>query len=167
MIKFQLLSQFLKDFHFESPNVPELFFAQNNSQAKLEINVDVQIKGSENSIYMVDLLIGLHSKLEKDDKSVFMIKSNYSGLVQIETTENEEELRKTLVIDIPQLLFPSIRSLILQITHESGFPVVSMPQIDFAELYENKSTQNIDELIHKDVNIKNSHKKRTESFFES
>ena len=38
MAKFNIISQFLKDFSFESPNVPELFFKNDNGQAKLEIN---------------------------------------------------------------------------------------------------------------------------------
>ena len=87
MAKFQLISQFLKDFSFESPNVPELFFKQENGQAKMDINLDIQIKGTENNIYMVDLLVKLHSKLEQGDKSIFMIESTYSGLVQIEKSE--------------------------------------------------------------------------------
>ena len=35
--------QFLKDISFESPNVPELFFKNDNGQAKLEINIDSNI----------------------------------------------------------------------------------------------------------------------------
>ena len=142
MTKFQLLSQFLKDFSFESPNVPELFFKQENGQAKMDINVDIQVKGAENNLYMVDLLVSLHSKLDADDKSIFIIKSNYSGLVQIEATENEEddEVKKILLIEVPHLLFPSIRALILRITGESGFPAFTMQPIDFAELYESKKT---------------------------
>ena len=54
MAKFNIISQFLKDFSFENPNVPELFFKQENTQAKLEINIDIQIKGSENNLFMVD-----------------------------------------------------------------------------------------------------------------
>ena len=69
MAKFNIISQFLKDFSFESPNVPELFFKSDNGQAKLEINIDIQIKGAENNLFMVDLIIKAHSKLEKDDKS--------------------------------------------------------------------------------------------------
>ena len=84
MAKFNIMSQFLKDFSFENPNVPELFFNQENTQAKLEINIDIQIKGSENNLFMVDLITKVHSKLEAVDKTVFMIESTYSGLVQME-----------------------------------------------------------------------------------
>ncbi len=139
MAKFQLISQFLKDFSFESPNVPELFFKQENGQAKMDINLDIQIKGTENNIYMVDLLVKLHSKLEQGDKSIFMIESNYSGLVQIEKSENEDDLKKTLLIEVPTMLFPSVRAIILRMTSESGFPAFAMQPIDFQKLYEEKN----------------------------
>jgi len=139
MAKFQLISQFLKDFSFESPNVPELFFKQENGQAKMDINLDIQIKGTENNIYMVDLLVKLHSKLEQGDKSIFMIESTYSGLVQVEKSENEDDLKKTLLIEVPGLLFPSIRAIILRTTGESGFPPFAMQPIDFEKLYEEKN----------------------------
>ena len=75
MPKFNIISQFLKDISFESPNVPELFFKQDNGQAKIEINIDINIKGSENNLFMVDLITKVHSKLEKDDKTIFLIES--------------------------------------------------------------------------------------------
>ena len=169
MTKFQLISQFLKDFSFESPNVPELFFNEDNGQAKIEINVDIQVKGTDNSIYMVDLLVNIHSKLDVNDKSIFIIKSNYSGLVQIETTENEkeDEIKRTLLIEIPHLLFPSIRALIIRITGESGFPAFSMQPIDFAELYKEKNPQEIEIEQYKDNSFHSSKKIKPESFFES
>ena len=144
MTKFQLISQFLKDISFESPNVPELFFIQDNGQAKMDITADIEVKGADGNIYMVDLFVTLHSKLDANDKSIFTIKSNYSGLVQTETVENEEELKKILLIEIPQLLFPSVRALILRITGESGFPLFAMQPIDFNELYENKKAEEIE-----------------------
>ena len=82
MPKFNIISQFLKDISFESPNVPELFFKQDAGPAKMEINIDINIKGAENNLFMVDLITRVHSKLEKDDKTVFMIESTYTGMVQ-------------------------------------------------------------------------------------
>ena len=141
MPEFNLISQFLKDISFESPNVPELFFKQENGQAKMEINIDIQIKGTENNLYMVDLITKLHSKLEAGDKSIFMIECTYSGLAQMEKTENEEELKRTLLIDVPTLLFPAVRALIVRLTAESGFPPFAMQPVDFQKLYEEKNKQ--------------------------
>ncbi|MBQ4070306.1 MAG: protein-export chaperone SecB [Alphaproteobacteria bacterium] len=142
MAKFNIISQFLKDISFESPNVPELFFKNDgNGQAKLEINIDIQIKGAENNLFMVDLIIKAHSKLEASDKSIFLIESTYSGLVQMEEEKDEEKKKRTLLIDVPTLLFPTVRGLITRLTSESGFPAFTMQPVDFAQLYEQRNQQ--------------------------
>ena len=137
MPKFNIISQFLKDISFESPNVPELFFKQDNGQAKIEINLDINIKGADNNLFMVDLITKVHSKLEKDNKTIFMIESTYTGMVQYE--EKDEEIKKkTLLIDVPTLLFPSVRAMVTRLTSESGFPAFVMQPVDFADLYEQR-----------------------------
>ena len=137
MPKFNIISQFLKDISFESPNVPELFFKQDNGQAKVEINIDINIKGSENNLYMVDLVTRVHSKLDKDDKTIFMIESTYTGMVQYEE-KDEETKRKTLLIDVPAILFPSVRALVTRLTSESGFQPLTLQMVDFEALYEQR-----------------------------
>ncbi len=141
MAKFNIISQFLKDFSFENPNVPELFFKQENTQAKLEINIDIQIKGSENNLFLVDLVTKVHSKLEANDKTVFMIESTYSGLVQMEEEKDEEAKKRTLLIDVPTLLFPAVRALITRATSESGLAPFAMQPVDFAKLYEQRNAK--------------------------
>lgn len=141
MAKFNIISQFLKDFSFENPNVPELFFKQENTQAKLEINIDIQIKGSENNLFLVDLVTKVHSKLEANDKTVFMIESTYSGLVQMEEEKDEEVKKRTLLIDVPTLLFPAVRALITRATSESGLAPFAMQPVDFAKLYEQRNAK--------------------------
>ncbi|MBR0212406.1 MAG: protein-export chaperone SecB [Alphaproteobacteria bacterium] len=137
MPKFNIISQFLKDISFESPNVPELFFKQDNGQAKIEINIDINIKGADNNLFMVDLITKVHSKLEKDNKTIFMIESTYTGMVQYEE-KDEEAKKKTLLIDVPTLLFPAVRAMVTRLTAESGFPAFVMQPVDFADLYEQR-----------------------------
>ena len=137
MAKFNIITQFLKDFSFESPNVPELFFKSDNGQAKMEIN----IKGAENNLFMVDLITKIHSKLENGDKSIFLIESTYSGLVQMEEEKDEEVKKRTLLINVPTLLFPYVRALMARMTAESGFPTFVMQPVDFEKLYEEKQKQ--------------------------
>lgn len=137
MPKFNIISQFLKDISFESPNVPELFFKQENNPAKVEINIDMNVKGSENNLYMVDLVTRVHSKLDKDNKTIFMIESTYTGMVQYEE-KDEETKRRTLLIDVPTILFPSVRALITRLTAESGFQPMALQMVDFEALYEQR-----------------------------
>ena len=141
MAKFNIISQFLKDFSFESPNVPELFFKSDNGQAKLEINIDIQIKGSENNLFLVDLVTKVHSKLEANDKTVFLIESTYSGLVQMEEEKDEEVKKRTLLIDVPTLLFPSVRALVTRLTSESGLAPFVLQPVDFAQLYAQRNAK--------------------------
>ena len=141
MAKFNIISQFLKDISFESPNVPELFFKQESSPSKMEINIDIQIKGADNNLFMVDLIVKSHAKLEKDEKTVFLIESTYSGLAQLEDVKDEEDKKRTLLIDVPTLLFPAVRALILRLTSESGFPPFAMAPVDFTALYEQRANQ--------------------------
>ena len=140
MPKFNIISQFLKDISFESPNVPELFFKQDSNPAKLEMNIDINVKGAENNLYMIDLITRVHSKLEKEDKTVFLIESTYSGLVQCEEKDDDTK-RKLFFIDVPTLLLPYVRSLVTRLTAESGFPPFTMPLVDFAQLYEQRQQQ--------------------------
>ncbi|MDR2685434.1 MAG: protein-export chaperone SecB [Rickettsiales bacterium] len=133
----KLITQFLKDFSFESPNAPALFFQKENSAAKMEINPDIQIKGAENNLYMVDLVTKVHSKLEAGDKSIFMIDATYSGLVSAKY-DNEAELQHALLVQIPALLFPGLRGLVLRVTAESGFPPFAMQSVDFEALYQQR-----------------------------
>ena len=140
MAKFNIISQFLKDISFESPNVPELFFKQDaaNTPARSEINIDIQIQGAENNLFMVDLITKVHVKLDNGDKTVFLIESTFSGLVQMEEEKDEEAKKRTLLIDVPTLLFPAVRALIVRLTSESGFPTLALQPVDFAKLYEEK-----------------------------
>ncbi|MDR3208705.1 MAG: protein-export chaperone SecB [Rickettsiales bacterium] len=137
MVKYNMIQQFLKKFSFDSPSVPELFFKQENTQAKMDINIDIQIKSSENKLYMVDLLTNLHSKLD-GDKTVFTIDCVYSALVQVEKKEKEDDLKHMLLVDVPTMLFPAVRALVMRATSESGFPPLQMQIVDFEELYKNK-----------------------------
>ena len=90
---------------------------------------------------MVDLIMKVHSKLENADKSIFLIETTYSGLVQMEEEKDEEVKKRTLLIDVPTLLFPAVRGLITRTTSESGFPAFTMQPVDFAHLYEQKQAK--------------------------
>ena len=141
MKSFNLISHFLKDFSFNSPNTPELFFHQNDTSAQIKTNIDVQVKGTDDNLYMVDILLKLHSVLNKDAQTVFSISIDYAGIVRIDQTDNEEITKETLMVDVPQFLFPYISLLVLQISNVSGFPPYVMPPLDFQQMYEQKKEQ--------------------------
>jgi preprotein translocase subunit SecB len=86
---------------------------------------------------MVDLIAKLHSKLD-NSKTVFQIDAVYSALVQVEKDKGEEDIKHSLLVEVPTQLFPNIRALVLRATAESGFPPFQMQIVDFEELYKEK-----------------------------
>jgi len=46
-----------------------------------------------------------------------------------------------LLIDVPAVLFPYVRAIVTRLTAESGFPPLTMPLVDFADLYEQRQKQ--------------------------
>ncbi|MDR2769958.1 MAG: protein-export chaperone SecB [Rickettsiales bacterium] len=138
MQQFKMISEFLKKFSFVSPNTPDLFFSQKDgAAAKMDINVDINIKSSETQMFMVDLIVNIDSKLD-GGKVVFQIGVEYSALIQIDGDPKGEGVKHALLVDVPRLLFPAVRGLVMQATGESGFPPLHMQSIDFEEMYANR-----------------------------
>ena len=54
----------------------------------------------------------------------------------MESIDNGKMVERSLKVDVPQLLFPYVQHMVLQISSASGFPPYLMPSFDFEELYE-------------------------------
>ena len=57
-----------------------------------------------------------------------------------EEEKDEEAKKRTLLIDVPTALFPSVRALVTRLTSESGFPPFAMQPVDFEAMYEQKES---------------------------
>ncbi|MBN1783398.1 MAG: protein-export chaperone SecB [Alphaproteobacteria bacterium] len=131
-----IISQFVKDFSFEAPNSPQLFFNKEPVEANLKLNIDIKVKKLNDELFTVDLVTKVHNTTKKDDKSIFMIELVYSGLVGLNMPE--EEHKHALLVQTPQYLFPAVRALISRITSESGFPPFNMALVDFEAMYKER-----------------------------
>ena len=103
--------------------------------------IDIQVKGAENNLFMVDLISKIHTKFEKNEKTMFLIDTTYSCLVQMEEEKDEDAKKRTVLISVPTLIFPSVRALVTRLTSESGFPPLALQPVDFAALYEQKNAK--------------------------
>ena len=59
----------------------------------------------------------------------------------MEEEKDEEAKKRTLLIDVPTLLFPAVRALITRVTSESGMAPFAMQPVDFAKLYEQRNAK--------------------------
>lgn len=146
MKSFNLISHCLKNLSFNLCTMPELLFHGNDTSVRTETGIDIQVSDTDDKLHEVEVHLQLHSVLNEDSETLFSISINYAGIVQIEHTNNDEadneEIKKeTLMIDVPQFLFPYISSLVLQILNTNGFSPCLIPQIDFQQMYEQKKEQ--------------------------
>ena len=131
---FVIVAQYLKDLSFESPMTPQILFTKIEEAPAIEINIDIQAKKIDENTFDVALKIRANNKLK--DKTIFLIEVTYNAIVKLMAPQEIEE--KILLIKVPELIFPYVRSIITGVTQDSGFPPFAMASIDFNTLYESR-----------------------------
>ena len=58
------------------------------------------------------------------------------------TSIPQDMLEPVLLVEAPRLLFPFARSIVSDVTRESGFPAVLLQPIDFLALWQSRRNQN-------------------------
>ena len=123
-------AQYIKDVSFEAPNVPAIF-TEKNAGPEIAINVDVQATKVQDNLFEVALKVKADAKIK--EKTAFLCEVEYACLATI--VMPPENLEPVLLIEVPRLLFPFVRSIVADLTRESGFPPLMINPIDFVGLY--------------------------------
>lgn len=123
-------AQYIKDVSFEAPNVPAIF-TEKNAGPEIAINVDVQATKIQENLFEVALKVKADAKIK--EKTAFLCEVEYACLATI--VMPPENLEPVLLIEVPRLLFPFVRSIVADLTRESGFPPLMINPIDFVGLY--------------------------------
>ncbi len=128
----QVNAQYIKDFSFEAPKMP-FILSQLTEAPNININIDVNasVVNKEQNLYTVDLIVKAQAKAKEE--IAFICELTYGALVTLNIPE--EHVKPILLVEVPHLLFPFVRSLIANTTRESGLPPLSLNPIDFSALY--------------------------------
>ena len=128
----QVNAQYIKDFSFEAPKMP-FILSQLTEAPHININIDVNasVVNKEQNLYTVDLIVKAEAKAKEE--VAFICELTYGALVTLNLPE--EHVTPVLLVEVPHLLFPFVRSLIANTTRESGLPPLSLNPIDFSALY--------------------------------
>tara|TARA_B100001741_G_C16210753_1_gene440169 strand:- start:169 stop:615 length:447 start_codon:yes stop_codon:yes gene_type:complete len=130
-------AQYIKDLSFESPNTPEAL-SNSDDTPSINVNVNVYAKPLKGNVYEVSLSI--NGIAEKKDFKVFETELIYAGVFTLPNIKlNDEEIKRKILVEAPQLLFPFARSIISNITRDGGFMPLIIQPMDFELLY--KSTK--------------------------
>ncbi|MDK9721064.1 MAG: protein-export chaperone SecB [Rhodospirillales bacterium] len=129
-------TQYIKDLSFEVPGAPEVFRQQNEGQ-EIPIGIEVQTRHLEGHLFEVVLHMRVEAK--NQSRQLFLLEIAYGALCSIHVPE--QHLQPVLLVEVPRLLFPFVRSLIADLTRDGGFPPLLVTPIDFAELYRQRLAQ--------------------------
>lgn len=137
---FTIHLQYLKDLSFENPNTLAHLTDKNEIKPDININVQVNAKHLSESMFEVVLEVSAEAKRAKD--IMFICQVQYAALVSLEGEKKEDaEVRKILLEDCPQLLFPFARNVISETTRDSGFPPLLLQPVDFVKLNKSQTAE--------------------------
>ncbi|MFV0438411.1 MAG: protein-export chaperone SecB [Desulfopila sp.] len=138
--EFRMQKMFIKDFSFENPNAPEVYITPQKAEPKVELNLNLKHTALENDHYDVTLQIDAKVLTKDDEKVLFILEIEHSGIFLIRNVP-KEHLEMVLAVDCPTLLFPFSRQIVSQITVDGGFSPFLMEPVNFMALYQNAKAQ--------------------------
>lgn len=128
-----ILTQYIKDFSFESPNAPAALRSPTKAPG-INIGVNVGANPINTADGDYDIKLALNAKAGEDKDLLFHVELEYGGVFRLQHFP-QEHLLPVLFIECPRLLFPFARQIIADVTRNAGFPPLMIDPIDFAALF--------------------------------
>jgi preprotein translocase subunit SecB len=130
----QVLAQFIRDLSFENLVAQKgLSGTEMQPEIQVGVNLDARQRPQPNT-YDVIAKFKVTSTNKANNDTLFMLELDYAGVFQVEGVP-VEQLHPFLLIECPRLLFPFIRRIISDVTHDGGFPPLNIDSVDFLTLY--------------------------------
>lgn len=130
-------TQYIKDMSLEVPNAPEIF-RELTSAPKIDVQVEVTARHLHDNFHNVTLRYALNGDI--NDKKLFILELEYAAVVSLNVLE--EHIKPILMIEIPRMLFPFVRSIVANAMIDGGLPPVMLNPIDFAAMFQNREQNN-------------------------
>ena len=135
--KYKILTEFAKDVSYETPDV-ETYLQTKDNILKYNLNLDINSKFLKNKIIEVNITSKFQEANLEKKKSNFEI--TYAAIVRIdENIKDEKEMKKIVLSDVPNEIYPRLEDLFITLVNKSGFPEVKIERkVDFEKLYKEK-----------------------------
>ena len=135
--KYKILTEFAKDVSYEIPDV-ETYLQTKDNILKYNLNLDINSKFLKNKIIEVNIISKFQEANLREKKSNFEI--TYTAIVRIdENIKDEKEMKKIVLSDVPNEIYPRLEDLFISLVNKSGFPEVKIERkVDFEKLYKER-----------------------------
>lgn len=131
---FTVLTQYLKDFSFESPNAPQALRPRDKAP---EINIGINVNANPMEDGNYDVVLSLTAKAGEGKDMLFNVELVYGGVFLVKNIP-QEHVMPLVFIECPRLLFPFARQIVADATRNGGFPPLMIDPIDFAGLFQKR-----------------------------
>lgn len=142
-----LNTQYIKDISLKIPDAPHIFKTMPSSPSltvTVDVNAQQMIEGEPNfdvTVFIACISTTAPPNNDEKAKVIFNLTLQYAALISFPTLETSN-LEELLMVHTPDLLFPEIRNVILNITREANLPPVILQRIDFATMWKEKRQEN-------------------------
>ena len=136
--KYKIIADYIKDLSFEIPS-PDCFVDAAQNLDKYETKVDISNKPLKNG--MLELNCKLIFEAPKEIQNKIHAEACLAVVFKITNTElKEEEVKRIILAEIPDLYVKKLTDLITELFQKSGFKEFKFKkEINFKELYEQQS----------------------------
>jgi preprotein translocase subunit SecB len=137
--KYEIITNYIKDLSFEIPS-PDCFIDATQNLDKYETKVDISNKPLKNGT--LELNCKLIFEAPKEVRNKIHAEVCLAVIFKITDTKlKEDEIKKIILGEIPDLYAKKLSDLITELFQKSGFKEFKFKkEIKFKELYEQKST---------------------------
>ena len=130
------LTEFVKDASSETSDVQTYLFVKDNI-SKYHLNIDIDSKILKNKLIEVNTTLKFKDKEPNEKKSHFEM--TYASIVKIDEEVKKEDLKKILLCDVQNKIYPNLEKIFINLLENSGFPGIKFDKkIDFNKLYNEK-----------------------------
>ena len=133
-MSYNIVAKYIKDISFKIPDAKSYFLIEKKI-GDYKINFDIKSKRINDDIIEIDTNLKLSSPNDKDNK--IQISILYSSLINLKgKMTNKNDLKKIILIDVPTLIYPDIRNILIFLFKQSGFKKINIDEnINFEKLY--------------------------------
>lgn len=126
------LGQFIRDLSFE--NIVARGGTSGNVTPDIQVKVALDAKKRAEGQFEVIGKYNITSKDKESGNTLFVLELEYGGIFALENVP-DEQLHPFLLIECPRMMFPFVRRIVSDITHDGGFAPLNLDTIDFVALY--------------------------------
>ena len=137
-IKHKIILSYIKDLSVETPDAETLIIARENI-SKYSLMIDITSKALKNKMIEVYTKLSYSDKSKNNRKKIYF-EMIYATVVSIEEENTKaEDLKKFILCDLQNMIYPNIEKSFVGILQLSGFPELKLKgKVDFEKLYEQK-----------------------------